>query len=297
MFCDRIVLNYKGIPHKTEWVDFPDIATVAKRIGAPHTFLRRGGQPSYTVPILHDPATGHSLAGSLQIALNLERLYPHSPELFPPGTEDLIVDFDNRFLRAVGVALAPLLLSRIWAQLRDERSKEFFRTTRERMYRATLESLSAPGACTAARWAAVREALEPFARDADSRGMSDMFLFGEQGTYADVVAACWLGWARRIWGADTLEWVELETWHDGRWGRLTRAFKKWEYVDNPAAPDSAKYVCVASLWFADTPLMKKNLAHTLCTGSKRHLIENVVGLDSTDCSCHPLALHSDHPPL
>ena len=137
MPCHRIVLNYKGIPHKTEWVDFPDIATVAKRIGAPHTFSRRGGQPSYTVPILHDPATDRSLSGSLQIALNLERLYPHSPKLFPPGTDDLIVDFDNRFLRVVGVALAPLLLSRIWAQLRDERSKEYFRTTRERMYRAT----------------------------------------------------------------------------------------------------------------------------------------------------------------
>ncbi|KAH9954948.1 hypothetical protein BC827DRAFT_1239846 [Russula dissimulans] len=28
----RVVLNYKGIPHKTEWVEFPDIASVAKRI-------------------------------------------------------------------------------------------------------------------------------------------------------------------------------------------------------------------------------------------------------------------------
>ena len=77
--------------------------------------------------------------------------------------------------------------------------------------------------------------------------MSDTFLLGEQETYADVVAASWLGWARRIWGMDTLEWAELETWHDGRWGRLTRAFKKWEYVDSPEAPESAKYVCISSL--------------------------------------------------
>jgi glutathione S-transferase len=225
-------------------VEFPDIVAAAQRIGAPHTFLRRGGQPLYTVPILHDPATNQSLAGSLQIALNLERLYPHCPKLFPPGTEDSIVDFDNKFLRTVGVTLAPLLLSRIWAQLREERSKDYFRTTRERMYRTTLESLSAPGAATAARWAAVREALEPFARDADARGASDTFLLGERETYGDIVAACWLGWARRIWGADTREWAELETWHGGRWGRLTRAFKKWEYVDTPDAPDSAKWVSV-----------------------------------------------------
>jgi len=75
--------------------------------------------------------------------------------------------------------------------------------------------------------------------DADARGESDTLLFGERETYADVVAACWLGWVRRILGAETLEWAELETWHDGR-GRLMRAFKKREYVDTPSAADSAK---------------------------------------------------------
>lgn len=52
--CKRIVLNYKEIPHRTEWVEFPDIAEVAKCIGASHTFLRRGGKPLYTVSILRD---------------------------------------------------------------------------------------------------------------------------------------------------------------------------------------------------------------------------------------------------
>ncbi len=119
-------------------------------------------------------------------------------------------------MRAVGVALAPLLLSRICAQLCEAMSKDYFRTTRERMYGATLEMLSVSVPATTARWAAVREALEPFALDADARGASDTFLLGDRETYADVVAACWLGWARRIWGADTREWAELETWHGGR---------------------------------------------------------------------------------
>jgi glutathione S-transferase len=110
------------------------------------------------------------------------------------------------------------------------------------MFRGSLETFSTPGVDTAARWIAVREALEPFARDADARGASNTFLLGERETYADIVAACWLGWARRIWGTDTQEWAELETWHGGRWRRLTRAFKKWEYVDTPPAPDSAKCV-------------------------------------------------------
>jgi glutathione S-transferase len=243
--CNRIVLNYKGIPHQTEWVEFPDITKVAKQIGAPHTFLRRSGEPLYTVPILRDPTTDQCLAGSLQIALNLDRLYPHSRKLFPPGTEDQIADFGNKFYRSVAIALGPLLLSRTWAQLRDDGgSKDYFRTTRERMFRGSLESFSVPGLATDARWIAVREALEPFAKDADVRatGASDTFLLGERETYADVVAVSWLSWARRMWGADTREWTELERWHDGRWGRLVRAFKKWEYFYTPSAPDSAKCV-------------------------------------------------------
>jgi glutathione S-transferase len=239
--CKRIVLNYKEIPHRTEWVEFPDIAEVAKGIGAPHTFLRRGGKPLYTVPILRDPATDRCLSGSLQIALNLERLYPHSPKLFPPGTESLITDFDDKFLRSVAAALVPLLLSRIWTQLGD-RSKDYFRTTRERIFRGSLETFSSPGAATAARWIAVHEALEPFARDADARGVSDTFLLDERETYADVVAVCWLGWARRMWGANTQEWAALETWHGGRWGRLMRAFNG-STVRDTFAPDSDSAKC------------------------------------------------------
>lgn len=202
------------------------------------------------MPILRDPVTERSLAGSLQIALNLERMHPDTPTLFPRGTKDAIVAFDAQFVPTVARALAKVLVPRTWAQL-NEGSKDYFRTTRERMFGQPLEELTPPGAPTAARWAAVREALEPFAKDADARGQSDTFLFGEHETYADVVAVGWLGWGRRIWGADTQEWAELETWHGGRWGRLTRAFKRWEYVDTPSAPDIAKCV-LFTLFFQHT---------------------------------------------
>ena len=72
----------------------------------------------FSIPVIilfvsRDPATDRCLSRSLQIALNLECLYPHSKQLFPPGTEDLITNFDDKFLRSVATALAPLLLSRI----------------------------------------------------------------------------------------------------------------------------------------------------------------------------------------
>ncbi|KAI0258200.1 hypothetical protein BC834DRAFT_912736 [Gloeopeniophorella convolvens] len=37
MWKARFALNYKGVPYKTGWIEFPDIAPLAQRIGAPHT--------------------------------------------------------------------------------------------------------------------------------------------------------------------------------------------------------------------------------------------------------------------
>jgi hypothetical protein len=43
----------------------------------------------------------------------------HALKLIPAGTEDVITEFDNKFTRMVGAALAPLLLGMTWAQLRE----------------------------------------------------------------------------------------------------------------------------------------------------------------------------------
>ncbi|KAI0258191.1 hypothetical protein BC834DRAFT_912706 [Gloeopeniophorella convolvens] len=229
----RIVLNYKAIPHKTEWVEFHDIAALAQRLGAPPTAHRRDGTPFYTVPILVDPRTDKApLSDSLQIALALERAHPDTPTLFPPGSEDAIAALDAAFTRKVGGALAPLLIARVHAQLVTPEARAYFRTSRERMFRGRLEELPTP-----ARWAALRDALAAFAREADARGASDTFLLGERETYADVIAYGWLGWARRLWGAEAPEWREVGQWDGGRWGRLVDAFKQWEYVDVPSALD------------------------------------------------------------
>ena len=127
------------------------------------------------MPILRDPATDRCLSGSLQIALNLERMHPNTPTLFPRGTEDAaIAAFDAQFVPTVGRALAKLLVARTWAQLNDA-SKPYFRMVRERQFGQSLESLVQPGAGTAARWDALREALEVFAKDADARGQSETF--------------------------------------------------------------------------------------------------------------------------
>jgi hypothetical protein len=64
------------------------------------------------VPILHDPTTNWSLAGSLHIALRPERIHSNAPKLFLESTGDVITEF-YKFKRTVGAALALLLLASV----------------------------------------------------------------------------------------------------------------------------------------------------------------------------------------
>ncbi|KAI0258196.1 hypothetical protein BC834DRAFT_944651 [Gloeopeniophorella convolvens] len=226
----RFVLNYKGVPYKTEWVEYPDIAATAKRLDAPHTSVDSNGAAEYTAPMLRNVRTGSTLSESYVIAKALERDHP-TPPLFPPGSEDAIAAVEDAFGANVTGPLGRFMLQRIYDQLNDA-SKPYFLRTRESKWGAPLSKYETPE-----QWAAVRDTLAPIAAAADARGESDTFLVGKKETYADFIAAAWLEWVRRMWGADTPEWEELAKWDGGRWGRLTRVFKKWEYVDDPSQPD------------------------------------------------------------
>ncbi|KAI0258195.1 hypothetical protein BC834DRAFT_912723 [Gloeopeniophorella convolvens] len=223
----RLALNYKGVPYKTEWVEYPDVAALAERIGAPHTSVGSDGTLKYTAPILRNVRTGTVVSDSYKIAEALERDHPEPP-LFPPGREDDIAAVDYAFNNEVSTPLVGVLLVPIHDQL-NEASKSYFRKTRESAFGAPLESFGKPE-----EWIAVRDTLAPIAAAADARGESDTFLVGKTETYADFVAAGWLVFARSVLGADTPEWKEVEKWDGGRWGRLVRAFKKWDYVDDPS---------------------------------------------------------------
>jgi hypothetical protein len=51
----RYALNFKGIPHKTVFLEYLEIEPLCKKIGAKPT-----GESStqYTLPVIYDPATG-----------------------------------------------------------------------------------------------------------------------------------------------------------------------------------------------------------------------------------------------
>ncbi|KAI0063449.1 hypothetical protein BV25DRAFT_1824558 [Artomyces pyxidatus] len=225
----RFALNFKGLPYKTEWVEFPDIEALAKRLGAPHTAVRRDGSPFYSVPIIYDPEAQKYVANALDIALYLDRAYPDTPPLFPRGAEAFIAVFEDAFMEKVVPHMIPLMMTRVINQLNDA-SKGFFRETREARLKAKLEDL-APPEKQEALWGKLRGALGKFDAYAKFGGTEMPYFAGARMTYADMLAAGWLVWMKRLWGPQSKEWKALEGWHDGRWGALMREISKLEYVE------------------------------------------------------------------
>lgn len=66
---------YKGIPYKTEWLEYPDIEGKLKELGISLTSIKQDGQPFYPLPAIFDPNTSTGIADSYSIARYLDKTY------------------------------------------------------------------------------------------------------------------------------------------------------------------------------------------------------------------------------
>jgi len=112
----RYVLNFKGIPYKTIWLEITDIEPAMRRIGAPPTGTKPDGSPLYTVPVIVDhsrrsPSGGPIVVSeSFLIAEYLDEAYPSPGPLFPEGTKALQTLFCDHFRIVAVRPAAPMLL-------------------------------------------------------------------------------------------------------------------------------------------------------------------------------------------
>lgn len=223
----RYSLNYKGIPYKTEWVEYPDIEDLCKKIGAPATDKKADGRPHYTLPVIFDPSTGLAVADSILIAQYLDKQYPSTPKLLPQGTEVLQYAFF--------AAIRPLVETvRFFAipktnLLLNPRSEVYFRSTREEMFGGKLEDVFPQGEEREVKWAKLRDGFgvidEWFGHATEAP-----YVMGKSPTYSDFVIAGYLIWVRNIFGENSPEWTDIVSWHGGRWGALVKSFEQYEAV-------------------------------------------------------------------
>ncbi|KDR83257.1 hypothetical protein GALMADRAFT_113478 [Galerina marginata CBS 339.88] len=224
----RYTLNIKGIPYKTEWVEYPDIEPVAKKLGIAPTFKSTDGTDCYTLPALYDPSTKTYVSDSLLIAVYLDKTYPDTPSLLPKGTLGLQTAFSYAFLSSI-VELRDFIIPAECEKL-NPRSVEYFRHTREADLGKTLEEATPKGDDAVVKWGKYKDGLGKVDEWYAQNGGSGPFLMGETLSWADVIVASSAIWVRTVFGEDSQKWKDVTSWHGGRWNDLMENMKKYETV-------------------------------------------------------------------
>ncbi|KAK8058566.1 hypothetical protein PG994_009014 [Apiospora phragmitis] len=191
VWCARLMLNYKQIPYKTVFLEFPDIEPTLKELGlAPNETGHK-----YTVPAIQHAPTDTHLMGSIPIAQFLESTYPDRPV---PLTSELGSEIGTRARAAVGPVLTKSLMPRE-VRILPPRAQEYFRRTREASIGRPLEDLLGEGTDEEQRrWDAVDEELRALGGLLQTRKAEGPFVLGARPSYTDFFIAGSLQCARTV---------------------------------------------------------------------------------------------------
>ncbi|KAF9445115.1 hypothetical protein P691DRAFT_735531 [Macrolepiota fuliginosa MF-IS2] len=225
----RYVLNYKKLPHKTIFVEFPDIEDELKKAGIPPSGKKPDGvTPHYTCPSIIDDATGAVVSDSYKIAEYLDKAYPDTPKLFPPGTEALQAAFYDHFPQVLA-PLWPIVLPRVPRVVMDERSAEHYIRMYSERFGMPLAQMEPVGEERVAAWAKVKAGFGQL--DGWLSKSSGPFIMGDTVTFVDFVVASTLHSLRTLFGENSEEWRDIDGWNDGRWAGILKNLKEYASVE------------------------------------------------------------------
>ncbi|KAJ7206341.1 hypothetical protein GGX14DRAFT_643407 [Mycena pura] len=216
----RYALNYKGLRYMTEWVEYPDIESVSKDIGAAPTDNKPDGRPHYTFPAIRDLSTEAVISDSTKIAAYLDRTYPDTPRLMPAHGFGLFRAFEDA-VRPLLDPLFPFVLPPTQAILNPP-SGAYFRHTREESYGMPLEALAPTGEAGAA--ADNFGKMDEWFR---AGGEDGVYMMGNAVCYADMWLAAYVLWVKLVLPE---KWEDIKTWHGGRWATLLENLEKYGTV-------------------------------------------------------------------
>ena len=224
----RVVLNYKGIPYRTEWVEFPDIEPLSKKLGIAPTFHKSDGSPLYTLPAIHDPSTGVYIADSTAIAEYLEKTYPDTPSVFPNETIGLQKAFEATFensLEAVWSFIIPATNFKL-----NPVSEEYFRRKREISFGRKMEDIVPTGNARTEEWGKFEKGLASVHSYLVLTDKKGPYILGDTISWGDLVLFSFLYWFKITWGENSREWKDIASWNGGRWEAHIEALKKYHTV-------------------------------------------------------------------
>jgi len=212
----RLILNFKGIPYKTEWIEYPDLRPTFQKFGIPPN--PTGFQ--YTSPTVRLP-DGTYVMDSRKIADALEARYPNPPslQLDSPYQARLEALWDKIVtpLRTVFVPLVPKIFL-------NPRSQEYFVADREKTVGMSLDKYG-EGAEEGLNNAkpAIKELGDMLRENPDGP-----FFQGKDPIYADLMV---LGWLKMLEGLGLVGRI-FESEGGEELKRLFEAGAKWTERDS-----------------------------------------------------------------
>ncbi|KAJ7321016.1 hypothetical protein DFH08DRAFT_889794 [Mycena albidolilacea] len=225
LWKSRYALNFKGIPYTTVWLEYPEIEEKCKEIGASPTRNKPDGRPHYTLPMIHDLATGAVISDSAKIAAYLDATYPDKPMLMPAGTAGLHRAFED----AAHALISPIYPYGLPAAHKNLNpvSAEYFRRTREVAWGKTLEDLTPKGDEDAVEWKKLKDGFGKLDEWIRVNGPESPYFMGDTPCYADLWTAAYVMWIRLVLPG---KWEEVKSWHEGRWAKLLKGLEEYETV-------------------------------------------------------------------
>ncbi|KAK4940201.1 hypothetical protein LTR10_019630 [Elasticomyces elasticus] len=189
----RLMLNYKQIPYRTIFLEFPDIEPTLKGLGLALGKSASGSKSKYTVPAIHHVPTGVYMMESTSIARFLESTYPEPPV---PLTSELGREIEAKARAVGGTAFRNSIMPRE-IRILSPRSQEYFRRTREAALGHRLEDLLDPDQEDQA-WDAVDDGMRAVSELMRMHSAEGPFVLGSRPSFTDFFIAGSLQSARMV---------------------------------------------------------------------------------------------------
>jgi glutathione S-transferase len=211
-------------------VEFPDVESTLRSIGAPPSAIRNDGRPIFSLPVIVDPLRSPSspaiLSNANSIAEYLESAYPARP-IFPEGSRALQTLFVHYIQEVFSKPLLPILIP-ISHQRLPQRSQSHFRGEGYAIAGAPAHPPAGPRGEQA--WHAVQQQFDFLATILEKNAGGDgdgVVAMGREVTYADFALCSVLLWIEKMAPHDG--WAQVRQWNGGRWNRLWDRCR--EYMD------------------------------------------------------------------
>ncbi|KAJ2926225.1 hypothetical protein H1R20_g10871, partial [Candolleomyces eurysporus] len=235
----RFTLDYKSIPYKVEWVEYPDIAPTLQSHGIGPGGRKPDGSPYYSVPAIIDvdDETGKvkkALADSVEIAKYLDEAYPDTPKVLPEDGKELesVLGFANGLIR-LWVPVFMIVCKAMLPQLHPP-SREFFSRVRakdaQQFYPGyeTIEDIPFSKEDKEAAWKAFKDSFTKGLAAHENLVQGKWFLGEGRIGFADFVIGGVLLWLKTVFGEESEEWKDMSQWDGGRWKTFVDGLKEYQ---------------------------------------------------------------------